>query len=82
MNIANMKVDTVLIDATKLDEAEQAKAMELAQTYGDSLQNALMVRGGVSALMFAIGIALRMVKANEGIPTYDLGDLRGVVKGG
>lgn len=76
MEIKDMQVNTQLIDATELDQDEANKIAELLGSYKDGLVFHLMQSGGATALSLAAGLALRMVKANQGIQTFTLRDMK------
>lgn len=81
MKIVDMQVNTQLIDATMLDDDETKKIGELLNPYQDALAFNLLTKGGITAMMLAAGLALRMVKANQGIRPISLEEMKKVVDG-
>jgi len=77
MKLAEMKVDTRLIDQTELTQEEVELAKKIFEAYATVFGKHLIAYPPAAALQLAIGATLRTVKANldRGLVKADLKDL-------
>jgi hypothetical protein len=76
VNLADMEVDPQKIDTTKLTEEEIQLVGKIMAVYGNVFLGMAMNNGIGALLQAAIGVTLRVIKANDsGLKVSNLADL-------